>query len=159
MEALNAYQIRRAMRQNKNFLGVFAADALPLKKHGGIIVNTDASHLPGTHWVAMFVDKQGKCEYFDSYGLPPMVQEHIDYLQKCKYNNTTLQSLTSVLCGHYCMLYLDSKFRGLSMNQFLKQMKKENQDSNDAFAFIRFRKRFGVLPKCRQMAQVCRCRV
>jgi len=159
MEALSAYQIRRAMRKNKKFLGVYAADELPLKKPGGLIVNTDKRHLPGTHWIAIHVNKRGECEYFDSYGLPPMVQEHIDYSEKCTINKKTLQSPFSSLCGHYCMLYLDSKFRGKSLNQFLKQFKQENIYSNDAYAYIRFVKKFGVLPKCRQMSQSCRCRV
>lgn len=159
MDALSAYQIKRVMRKYPGFHGVFAADQIPKKLPGGMIVNTDESHLPGTHWVAIFIDKKGKLEFFDSYGLPPLVQHHINYLDKYKYNTQMLQSPTSALCGHYCMLYLDNKFRGISMKKFLEQMKHDNVYSNDACAIIRFITKFGVLPKCRKPSQACRCRV
>ncbi|KAK3704916.1 hypothetical protein QZH41_005383, partial [Actinostola sp. cb2023] len=55
------------------FLGVFPADRLPTTHRSGtgLIVNTDPSDRPGTHWVAMYWDNEGRAEFFDSYGQTP----------------------------------------------------------------------------------------
>ena len=38
------------------FLGVFASDELPSNPRGVLISNTDPSHLPGTHWIAIYIN-------------------------------------------------------------------------------------------------------
>jgi len=68
---MNTGEIERVLRRvcGKNFDGVFSADTLPEKQHL-LVVNTDASHSPGRHWVCMWL-KNGYGEYFDSFGQPP----------------------------------------------------------------------------------------
>ena len=58
---------------------VCAKDELPHRKPKDVrayVINTDESHLPGTHWIAVYFpeDKNNGVEYFDSYGLPPLEQ-------------------------------------------------------------------------------------
>jgi hypothetical protein len=56
-----------------SFLGVYPSDLLPLTnmpKNSALVFNTDPQDKPGQHWIAVYVDKGGKGEYFDSYGLP-----------------------------------------------------------------------------------------
>lgn len=160
MEPLNEYQIRNNMSCYTNFLGVFAADEMPRIKPGGIIVNTDDRNKPGMHWIAIFIDRLGNGEFFDSYGLPPWVDSHISFMKRCKrwrYNRIALQSLTSSVCGHYCMLFLDARSRGISMNKFLKQIKQRDKYSNDAKAYIMWCNKFHI-KRCRKGGQTCCCK-
>ena len=111
------------------FLGVFPLDLFPFddflsfsatnssyqqnisSKVLCCIVNTDPSNKPGTHWVAFFMEKSNKqisstLEFFDSYGLHPSAYSFNVTNFNIIYNKETLQSISSNVCGHYCMLYL-----------------------------------------------------
>ena len=35
------------------------------------VINSESSSEPGEHWIAVYFDKHGRGEYFDSYGLSP----------------------------------------------------------------------------------------
>jgi hypothetical protein len=125
---MNSEQLFRALQFfNKRFddiyaIGVYAADKLPksYSKPAAFIANTDEQGKPGTHWVAIYIPKIGKTEYFDSYGLPPFVDGHISFLDNHKWmhNQVEMQSLTSNVCGHYCLMYLASRMNGHSLRNF-----------------------------------------
>jgi len=64
---------RGVRRRVRRFDGVFAADRLP-NDPCLLVCNTDASHRLDEHWVAIYVDEEGRLgEYFDSFGRPPSV--------------------------------------------------------------------------------------
>ena len=58
-----------------NFLGVLACDQLTSHKCTAfpamLIVNTHPSNMPGEHWLAMYITKQKRGYFFDSFGNPP----------------------------------------------------------------------------------------
>jgi hypothetical protein len=116
-------------------VGVYAADKIPYKilKPAAFIVNTDYSHQPGLHWVAFFIPMKGKTEYFDSYGIEPFVDTHVKFLanHKWTFNNIEMQSLTSNVCGHYCLMFLASRMNGHSLHKFQSLFTK-NLKGNDA---------------------------
>lgn len=132
---MNSDQLSRGLqflnkRKNNAYqVGVYAADMIPkkIKRPAAFIVNTDDFGQPGTHWISFFIPKKGEIEYFDSYGLPPFIPNHKIFLKRKKWteNNKELQSLTSTVCGHYCLLYLASRMNGFSMHQFVKPFTKD----------------------------------
>ena len=69
---MNTYQIDRVIRQYvRRFDGVFACDRLPTKPRL-MVCNTDQSDMPGEHWIAIYVDDDGRYgEYFDPLGRAP----------------------------------------------------------------------------------------
>ena len=77
---------------------------------GSYVVNTNPSTAPEEHWVAMFFNNQRSAEFFDSYGLHPIVHGLTDFLDSHSsswiYNSKTLQSLISEVCGHYTIYYI-----------------------------------------------------
>ena len=100
------YVIRRHVHE---FDGVFSIDNLPPKDNPKLLVaNTDPSHQPGEHWIAISVDRNGDGKYFDSFGRPPLTAFK-RYLNKlCRswsYNKTQYQSVASELCGPYCAVW------------------------------------------------------
>ena len=70
------------------------------------VFNLDPSYKPGSHWVAVYIDRKGRPEYFDSFGRPPP-RKIKDFLYTCaeswKYNhvpfkNFILQHVVNLLC-------------------------------------------------------------
>ncbi len=68
----------------------------PTKKNN--IMNIDADHIGGTHWVAIYNDEW----YFDPLGLP-VARDSLDYLN---YTFLPLQDYRSGGCGLYCAMFL-----------------------------------------------------
>lgn len=133
----------------KIFRGVFAADTLPTKfvTPAAFIVNTDIAQGPGEHWNVIFIDNKGNGEFFDSYGLPPLIENHVAFLKKhCNkftFNKHPLQSVSSSVCGHYCCLYVAAKSRNINLNRFLSFFFPNDCNSNDALVILTFMKKFG----------------
>ena len=63
----------------------------------------------GTHWVFMYIDKDGKALYFDSFGVPPPVEieKFLKMFKPFYVNDRQIQDMKSTNCGFYCIA-LDS---------------------------------------------------
>jgi len=152
---LTTLEIKRVKSKDSKcrsiFKGVFASDNLPnqFAKPALFIVNTDPKNLPRCHWVAMYFDAKGYCEYFDSYGLPPTVDDHkIFFKNNCKYfkfNRTLLQSIDTSVCGHYCCVYVALKERHVSLKNLVSKIKIGNTYSNDGNIILLFKKCFKLI--------------
>ena len=109
------------------FQGVFSVDTLP-ENPRLLICNTDPSTEPGLHWIAIFVDQNGRGEFFDSFGRkPPDV--FADYMNaKCIhwiYNTRQLQSFASPVCGQYCLFYCSFRCRGFDLNRIVNSFTRD----------------------------------
>ena len=110
--------------QKKIFKGVYPKDQLPTVEYpGSYVVYTNRSTAPGEHWVAMLFNNQRFAEYFDSYGLHPIVHGLTDFLDSHSsswtYNSKTLQSLISEVCGHYTAYYILFRSCGCFLSEIL----------------------------------------
>lgn len=145
---MDARQIHRLLRQDPYtrdvMRGVYARDELPvtLSWHKGdgpraYIINWDEAHLPGSHWVALYLHPTQGGEYFDSYGLPPIAecQKLLDMCRQSSYNVTQLQEDTLV-CGQYCVLYLMMRCRGRSLFNIIRSLQRPDNDGL-VHAFVR----------------------
>lgn len=129
-------EINRLMRGYKNYVGAFPCDrAVNLARGSGIILNTDPVALPGEHWVAIYRPLRGKTEYFDSFGLPPLVPEIIAFLASnspcgLAWSRNILQHDRSDSCGHHCINYLKHRLLGISPSLIMTHFSK-NRLTND----------------------------
>ena len=110
------------------FRGVFPKNRLPWRTssshfRSAYVINLDDSHLPGSHWVAMYLDLKHGGEYFDSYGQPPIeeCQRLLDLCPQTTYNTTILQEDTLV-CGQYCVIYLMLRCRGFTLESIVDHL-------------------------------------
>lgn len=122
---MNTLQLRNALRNIPcDTIGVYAADEIPRiwSKPSAIIANTDDHTKSGSHWVAMYVGKDNVGHYFDSYGLPPIIPQHLNRFKKnCKillYNPQQFQSNTSDVCGQFCVMFIHFMCNGFGMHRF-----------------------------------------
>lgn len=142
---MDSIQILQNLRNKfkSAFYGVFPSDRLPqyiANRPAYIIANTDPSHKSGTHWVAFYVPKRGRIEFFDSFGRRPQDKHFLKFIQNngmgkekhCfKHNSKCLQSDYSSVCGHYCCVYLINRKNGYSLKHFLTKFKNNKGYEND----------------------------
>jgi len=120
---MNSDEIDRFLRVRlRDFDGVFSIDRLPDHPHL-LVCNTDPSDKPGRHWIAIYVDDEGRGDFFDSFGRRPS-----DYLERymnrnClswNFNDRQLQSIVSKFCGHYCIYFCILRSRGVDMRKIVR---------------------------------------
>jgi len=156
---MDGLTIESLMRKDNHvsplFEGVFASDTLPRRLHKKpalLIANTDPISKPGQHWVAFYIGKHGEGEFWDSYGLPPLVSQHKTFLNRlCKkwtYNHMSLQALDSQVCGEYCVLYLVHRAHGYTLHSFLKKYFGSQREKNDQTVRQLFKRMFGHKKNC-----------
>jgi hypothetical protein len=134
--------LRKAMRKLKKLssknhaVGVYAANRLPKRfsKPAAYIVHSENSDVDVGHWIAMYISEDGKSYYFDSYGLAPLVESHINFLhrnsKKLYINKKCYQAIDSTVCGGYCLLFLAYKMGVLKLPLCFDA---NDVDKNDAY--------------------------
>lgn len=109
---MNSSEIRSQLKEYKGFVGVFPCDRLPELRPGqALIANTDSHDQPGQHWVAFYMSKTGVLEYFDSFGLPPLVPYFRKYINrsahsKFSYSTIQVQDASGQTCGNHCIAFV-----------------------------------------------------
>ena len=125
-----------------------AIDCLPKDKvpksipiNTGIIVNLNDAGQSGSHWVCA-VNKNGKCLYYDSFGIEHIpVQLKRTLVNSVGKNNIFMsdgqnQHLISILCGYYCLkvcksILMDGMSFEKCLNQFTDNPSAKNADIAD----------------------------
>ena len=131
---MDTLQIERNDSCAKRFLRVFILKiSYLLWSILGVMLLTPST-APGGHWVAMLFNNPRSAEFFDSYGLHPIVYGLTDFLDSHSsswtYNSKTLQSLISEVCGHYTVYYILFHSRGCSLSEILTHFS-DNVSLND----------------------------
>ena len=124
----------KAYYQNEpRFNGVYSRDNLPDKiKDTEYIVNLHEYSDIGTHWIALYVNNK-TVTYFDSFGV-----EHIPKEIKKFINNKNvianifrIQAYDSVMCGYFCIDFIDYMFIGKSLTDYTNLFSSNNFKNND----------------------------
>ena len=135
---------------------MFPADSIVQKwtEPCAFVFNTDDHTKIGTHWVAIYVGRNNKGWYFDSYGQPPLNRHHLRVIRKncqqLRWNTTELLSFESANCGHFCIMFLHFLSSLKTMRQFLRTFSTDLQ-ANDRIS-TRFVEKIGE--KCRNSKQL-----
>ena len=129
----------------KVFRGVISRDQINLIVNPGYyIVNLNDSTQPGSHWVVIHVKVAPEpIEYFDSFGLnaPHEVVELSDTLGvNYIYNSTQYQDLNSVLCGYWCLYFVNESRKGKSFYDILKPFSHSDTQFNERLIVEYFQK-------------------
>ena len=136
---MNTVQIRRLLNTDSFaktiFKKVCAKNQLQHVDYpSAYVISSHPSSKPGEHWIAVYFDKHGKGEYFDSYGLPPSVNGFTTFMERNSktwiYNDKTVQSLFSTRCGHYCVYFILYRCRGYRMRYIVSRFS-SNLAEND----------------------------
>ncbi len=136
------YKLLRRNIHGCHDIGVFPYNQIgkPSKrKRCAYVLNTDPHYKKGEHWVAVYIDKSRVRYYFDSYGLPPMKNECVDFLKRhCRrwvYNDVRLQDEGSKVCGQFCLYFLIHMSYGWTMDDIIDSLK--NNDDIQVIEFVK----------------------
>ena len=117
---LTNFEIQTCYQNEPRFIGVHSRGNLPDKiKDGTYVINLDEYSDIGTHWIALYVNSK-TVTYFDSFGI-----EHIPKDVKKFIGNTNIisniyriQNYDSIMCGYFCIDFIDYMFKGKSSTDY-----------------------------------------
>ncbi|RLA25926.1 MAG: hypothetical protein DRR11_20385, partial [Gammaproteobacteria bacterium] len=91
---------------------------------------------PGSHWVAIFIDKNGTADYFDSYGLPPTtvtpISRYFQGFRKQNWSSQNIQAPFSSVCGHYCIYFILHRWKNIPFDHILKTFSPDCEENDEA---------------------------
>lgn len=123
---LSDVQINHYYKDDPRYGGCYSRDNLPsklAKKY--YVINLAPSTKPGTHWICIYNCFPNYVCYFDSYGqLPPteIASRLTKSGKRIWWNQKDYQPLNSLLCGYYCLFYLNGLNQGFSPNEVLSTL-------------------------------------
>ena len=106
-------------KNESRFNGVYSRDNLPNKiKDGAYIINLDEYSDIGTYWIALYV-KNNFYTYFDSFGVEHIPKEIKTFIKNrnIKTNIFRIQAYDSIMCGHFCIAFIDFMLKGDSLTE------------------------------------------
>lgn len=121
------YILRKHPKTGPIFLGAVPSDGIPVTDNYpyAVIINTEPHNDGGRHWVAVFVESKDNVEYFDSYGGLPNsnIASFLLRFPHITRHTQRFQSLTSKVCGHYCIYFLTKRCSRRSFAQIVTTLR------------------------------------
>ena len=100
--------------------GVYSRDNLPNNiRDVAYVINLDEYSDIDTHWVALWVNNNS-VTYFDSFGVEHIPKEIIKFIENrnIKTNIFRIQAYDSIMCGYFCIAFIDSMFKGKTLTEY-----------------------------------------
>ena len=103
------------------FNGVYSTDNLSKIKDGAYVINLYEYSDIGTHRVALWVNNNNNnVTYFNSFGVEHVPKEIIKFIENSniKTNIFRIQAYDSIMCGYYCIAFIDFMFKGKGLTDY-----------------------------------------
>ena len=89
----------------------------------------------GTHWIAFYVNGN-TIIYFDSFGVKHILNEIKNFIEKILYKNIKrniyrMQVYHSIMCGYFCIGFIDFMLKGKSLLDYKKLFSPSYYEMND----------------------------
>ena len=114
---LTNFEISEYYKNEPRFNGVYSRNNLPKTiKKGVYVINLDEYENTGRHWIVLFV-KPKYVVYFDSFGIehiPKEIKQAIGN-KEIKANIFRIQAYDSIMCGYFCIEFINYMFDGKSL--------------------------------------------
>ena len=111
---LTNFEKRKYYQNKPSFIGVYSRDNLTEIKDGAYVINLDEYSDIGTHLVALYVNNNISVTYFDSFGVEHIPKEIKGFInnKNIKTNTFRIQSYDSIMCGYFCIDFIDFMLAG-----------------------------------------------
>ena len=130
---LTNFEIQAYYQNESRFIGVYSRDNLPDKiKVGANVINLHEYCDTGTHWIALYINNK-TVTYFDSFGIEHIPNEINKFIgnRNIISNINRIQDYDSVMCGYFCIGFIDYIFRGKSLTHYTNLFSPNNFFKND----------------------------
>ena len=138
---LTNFEIQKYYQNGLRFNGVFSRDNLPNKiKNGAYVINFDEHEDTGTHWFALFC-KKPEIVYFDNFGVEHIPEEIKRFIgnTNIKVNIFRVQANTSVMCGYFCIRFIDFMLAGKTLIDYTNLFSPDDFNKNGQIIFSYFK--------------------
>ena len=128
---LTSFEIQKYYQNEPRFNGVYSRNNLPKIKDGAYVINLDEYSDIGTHWVALYVNNN--VTYFDSFGVEHIPKEIKAFInnKNIKTNIFRIQAYDSIMCGYFCIGFIDFMLAGKTLTEFTNLFSPNNFKKND----------------------------
>ena len=130
---LTNFEIQKYDQNEPRFNGVYSRNNLPKKiKHGACVINLDEYADVGTHWIALFCNRS-EIVYFNSFGVEHVPEEIKEFIgnKNIKANIFRVQANDSVMCGYFCIGFIDFMLAGKKLTDFTSMFSPYDFKKND----------------------------
>ena len=117
---LTNFEIQDYFKNEPRFNGVYSRDnLLKTTKNGAYLINLDEYAVVGTQWIAFYVKDNGVI-YFETFGVEHVSKEIIKFVgnKNTETNIFRIQSDNSIMCGYFCIGFIDFMLTGKSLIDF-----------------------------------------
>ena len=138
---LTNLEIQKYYENKSKFNGVFSRDNLPKKvKDGAYVINLDEHKDTGTHWIALLCNRN-EIVLFDSFGVEHIPEEIKEFIgnRKIKANIFRVQANNSVMCGYFCIGFIDFMLAGKKLTDYTNLFSPYDFDKNDQIILSYFK--------------------
>ena len=128
---LTNFEIQKYCQNEPRFNGIYSRDNLQKIKVGEYIINLDEYSDIGTRWVASYV--QNNVTYFDSFREEHIPKEFRTFIgnKNIKTNIFRIQTYDSIVCGYFCIGFIDFMLAGKTLTDFTNLSSPNNFKRND----------------------------
>ena len=119
-------------KNEARFNGVYSRNNLSKIKNGAYVISLGEYENIGTHWIALFL-KNNEVIYFDSFGVEYVPKEIKKFIRNkdIRTNIFRIQDYNSIMCGYFCILFIDFMFKRKTSNDFTNLFSLYNFKKND----------------------------
>ena len=130
---LTNFEIQAYYQNESRFNRVYFRDNLPHKiKDGTYVISLDEYSDIGTHWIALYVNNKTDT-YFHSFGIEHIPTEILKFTNNKNIitNVFIIQAYDSVMCGYFCIGFINYMIKGKSLTDFTNIFSPNNFKQND----------------------------
>ena len=101
-------------------------------KDGAYVINLDEYSYVDTHWIVLYVSNN-EIIYFDSFGVEHVPKEIENFIghKNIKTNIFRIQSNNSIMCGYFCIGFIDFMFVGKTLIDYTSLFLPYDFEKND----------------------------
>ena len=131
------FEIQQYCQNEPRFDGVCSGDNLPERssteiKDKAYVMNLGVYSDIATHWVALYV-QNNDVNYLDSFGVESIPEEVRIFIsnRNIKTNIFRIKAYDLILCGHFCIGFIDFMLAGKTLTEFTNLFSSNNFKKND----------------------------
>ena len=126
-------EIQKYYQNEPRFNGVFSRNNLPkAKKDRSFVINLYEYANVDTRWIALFCNRN-EIVYFDSFGVEHVPEKIKEFVRNknTKANIFREQANNSVMCGYFCIGFIDFMLAGKKFTDFTNSFSPYDFKKND----------------------------
>ena len=133
------FEIQKYNQNVPRFNSVYSRDNLQEIRGGAYVINLQEYSDTGTHWVVLNV-QNNDVTYFNSFGVEHIPKEIITFIinKIIKTNIFRIQAYDSVMCGYFCIGFIDFMLAEKTLIEFTNLFSPNNFKRNDGIVLKYF---------------------